>query len=130
MATGMNKIYLLGNIGDDPLLTQHGEHHKLRFRLATSRKWKDRDGNLKEETDWHTVVMWGKRTEKLFDLLSRGSRVMVEGRMRSYSYEKDGQTKWGSEVAARELWFAGGNRPDGLARATPPPLDNVSAVTG
>jgi single-strand DNA-binding protein len=104
----MNKVFLLGNLGADPELKDFDGHAKLRFRLATSATWRDKaSGELKERTEWHTLTMWGKRAEALAGILTKGSRVMVEGRLETRSYEADGTTKYVTEVKVDDLFLAG-----------------------
>jgi single-strand DNA-binding protein len=107
----MNKVFLLGNLGNDPELRQHEGGANLRFRLATSTTWRDKKtGEPKERTDWHTLTMRGKRAEALAPILEKGMRVMVEGRLETRTYETDGVTKFITEVKVEELFFAGGQR--------------------
>jgi single-strand DNA-binding protein len=107
----MNKVFLLGNLGNDPELRFHDGGANLRFRLATSTTWRDKKtSELKERTDWHTLTMWGKRAEALGGILEKGMRVMVEGRLETRTYEADGTTKFITEVKVEELFFAGGSR--------------------
>ena len=109
MSNSMNKVFLLGNLGADPELKTYDGNAKLRLRLATSATWRDKEtGELKERTDWHTLTMWGKRAEALSSLLSKGSRVMVEGRLETRSYEADGTTRTVTEIKVDDLFFAGG----------------------
>ncbi|HEU5072996.1 MAG TPA: single-stranded DNA-binding protein [Polyangiaceae bacterium] len=104
----MNKVFLLGNLGADPELKEFDGNAKLRFRLATSATWRDKvSGELKERTDWHTLTMWGKRAEALAGILTKGSRVMVEGRLETRSYEADGNMKYVTEVKVDDLFLAG-----------------------
>jgi len=108
MSNSMNKVFLLGNLGADPELKDFDGNAKMRFRLATSATWRDKaSGELKEKTDWHTLTMWGKRAEALAGILTKGSRVMVEGRLETRSYEADGTTKYVTEVKVDDLFLAG-----------------------
>ena len=113
MSDGMNKVILLGNLGADPELryTSAGVA-VLSFRLATKETWTDKNREHQERTEWHTVVIWGNRAEGLSKHLTKGSSVLVEGGLRTTSYEKDGQKRYKTEVHARDLYFAG-------RRATP-----------
>ena len=107
MSNSMNKVFLLGNLGADPELKRFDEGAKLRFRLATSERWRDRaSGELKERTDWHTLTLWGKRAEALAKMLHKGSRVMVEGRLETRNYTVEGNTKYVTEVKVDDLFFA------------------------
>ena len=108
MSNSMNKVFLLGNLGADPELKEFDGGAKLRFRLATSATLRDKaSGELKEKTEWHTLTMWGKRAEALAGILTKGSRVMVEGRLETRSYEADGVTKYVTEVKVDDLFLAG-----------------------
>ena len=108
MSNSMNKVFLLGNLGADPELKDFEGNTKMRFRLATSATWRDKaSGELKEKTEWHTLTMWGKRAEALAGILTKGSRVMVEGRLETRSYEADGTTKYITEVKVDDLFLVG-----------------------
>lgn len=110
MSNGMNKVILLGYLGDDPDLriAQNGAA-KLRFRLATTDVWRDKEtGEKRERTEWHTITMWGNRAEPLHRLLEKGQKVMVEGRLETWTFEDDqGKTRYVTEVKARDIAFAG-----------------------
>src|SRR5262245_26059469 len=101
MASGMNKVFLLGNLGAKPELTRFPEGDAaLKLRLATNERFKNRDGNWQERTDWHTVKVRGKSADTLYEMLDKGDKVMVEGQIRTRSYEKDGSTRYVTEVHA------------------------------
>ncbi len=109
MAEGLNRVTLMGNLGQDPELryTQGGQA-VLNIRLATTESYLDRDRVRKERTDWHNVVIWGKRAEGLSKVLRKGSSILVEGSLRTSSYEgRDGQKRWKTEVNARNVLFTG-----------------------
>ena len=108
MSEGMNRVTLFGNLGADPeLRATGGGQAVLKLRLATAERYKDNSGEWKERTEWHSVVVWGKRAEALARMLRKGSRVLVEGSLRTSSYEKDGQKVYRTEVSAREVILAG-----------------------
>lgn len=112
MSEGLNKVMLLGNVGTDPELkhTQSGQAI-LRLRLATSERYKDKQGEYQERTEWHTVIMWGKRGEGLSRVLEKGSRIFVEGSLQTRSWETDdGSKRSATEINARNILFAGGRR--------------------
>jgi single-strand DNA-binding protein len=116
MAEGMNRVTLLGNLGADPELryTQGGAA-VLNLRVATTESYLDRDGERKERTDWHNVVVWGKRAEGLSRILQKGSCVLVEGSLRTSSFEaKDGSGKrYRTEINARNIVLPGRGGSDG-----------------
>lgn len=108
MSNGMNKVILLGNLGADPVLRYTGAGMAvLSFNLATTETWTDKNQEKQERTEWHKVVLWGSRAESLSKHLNKGSSVLVEGGLRTSSYEKDGQKRFKIEVHARDIVFAG-----------------------
>jgi single-strand DNA-binding protein len=112
MSDGMNKVLLLGNLGSDPELRHTtGGQAVLTFNLATNESYLDREGNRQQRTDWHRAVLWGKRAEALSGMLKKGSCVLVEGGLRTRSYENDGQKRYITEVNVRELCFASSRPP-------------------
>jgi single-strand DNA-binding protein len=109
MAEGLNRAILVGNLGMDPELkfTQGGQA-VLRLRLATTESFLNRGGERQERTDWHTVVVWGKRAEALNKILSKGRTIWVEGRIQTRSWEdKDGNKRSTTEINANNIGLAG-----------------------
>lgn len=112
MADGLNKVMLLGNLGADPELRMtSGGQAVLNLRVACSESYLDKDKQRQERTEWVSVTVWGKRGEALAKLLTKGSRVFVEGGLRTSSYEKDGEKRHKTEVVASNIVLAGGARP-------------------
>ncbi|MGI9462081.1 MAG: single-stranded DNA-binding protein [Alphaproteobacteria bacterium] len=101
MTTALNKVFLLGNLGADPVIrnTQRGEK-VASFRIATSDRWKDQEGNFQERTEWHNIVIFGKAAEIAERFLNKGSRVMIEGQLRHRKWQdqNSGQDKFITEV--------------------------------
>ena len=105
MARGINKVILIGNLGRDPetRYTQSGAP-VANFSVATSESWNDRQTNERQErTDWHNVVCFARLAEIAGEYLRKGSKVYIEGSLRTSSWEKDGQTNYRTEVIAREM---------------------------
>ena len=114
MADGLNRVMLIGNLGADPeLRTTQAGLPVLNMRLATSESWLNGEGVKQERTEWHHVVMWGKRGEALAKLLKKGSRIFVEGGNRTSSFEKDGNTFYKTAVHATDIKMLDGRRDDG-----------------
>lgn len=112
MAEGLNRVMLLGNLGQDPELRMtSGGQAVLKLRLATSETYLDRNKVRQERTEWHSVVVWGKRAEALSKILSKGSRIFIEGGLRTSSYDdKDGNKRYRTEVVANNIILSGGGR--------------------
>lgn len=111
MADGLNRVMLLGNLGADPELryTQGGQAI-LKLRLATTESYLDANKVRQERTEWHSVTVWGKRGEGLARVLNKGSRIFVEGGLRTTSYDdKDGNKRYRTEIVASEIILAGGS---------------------
>lgn len=111
MADGLNKVMLLGNLGADPELRfgQGGaDTAVLKLRIATTESYFDKRNNeRKERTDWHNVVVFGRRGEALQKILQKGSTIFIEGRLQTSSYEKDGQKHYRTDVVATNVILAG-----------------------
>ncbi len=109
MAGGsVNKVILIGNLGADPELRMTGGGQAvLKLRLATSESYLDKNRVRQERTEWHSIVVWGKRGEALSKFLTKGSRLFVEGSLRTSSYEVEGQKRYRTEIVAREVILAG-----------------------
>src|SRR5215510_10296988 len=110
MAEGLNRVMLLGNLGADPELryTQAGKA-VLNMRLATTESYLDANKVRQERTDWHNVVLWGKRGEALAKFLTKGSTIFVEGGLRTSSYDdKDGNKRYKTEIHANNIILTGG----------------------
>lgn len=102
----LNRVTLMGHLGKDAetQFTPSGVSVS-KFSVATTRSWKEKGSDeWKEATDWHNVVAW-RCHEKLVPLLVKGNLVYVEGRLQTRSYEKDGVTKWTTEVIADRVHF-------------------------
>jgi single-strand DNA-binding protein len=115
MAEGLNRVMLLGNLGADPELryTQAGKA-VLNMRLATTESYLDANKVRQERTDWHNVVLWGKRGEALAKFLTKGSTIFVEGGLRTSSYDdKEGIKRYKTEVHATNIILAGRGRGGG-----------------
>ena len=105
MARGVNKVILLGNVGRDPE-TRYAQNGTAvtRFSIATSEIWKDRSsGEQQERTEWHNIVCFARLAEVAGEYLKKGSKVYIEGQLRTSSWEQDGQKKYRTEVNAKEL---------------------------
>jgi single-strand DNA-binding protein len=99
----VNKVILLGRLGRDPKTSDAQGLAICRLALATTRRYKGRDGEKKEETEWHNVVLFGKTAEIAQQYLQKGSEVYIEGRLRTRSYEKDGVKRYSTEIIGESM---------------------------
>lgn len=102
-----NKVFLIGNLGQDPEVRHTNSGQAVaNLRVATSRKFKDKDGTWQEQTEWHTVACWGRTAETAGQYLRKGSKVFVEGRLQTRSWDdKEGKKQYRTEVVADTLKF-------------------------
>ena len=119
MADGLNKVLLIGNLGADPELSYtQSSQAVLKLRLATNESFVNKAGERQERTEWHRVVVWGKRAEALSKFLSKGRQLYVEGRLQTRSWEdKDGQKRFATDIVANEIILLGGGA--GAGRGAP-----------
>ena len=111
----VNKAILIGRLGNDPELTQTPNGKAVcKFSMATSEKWTAQDGEKKEKTVWHNIVIWGRPGEVAHEYLRKGSQLYVEGSIDNRTYDKkDGSGKgYTSEINVRVFDFIG-SRSDG-----------------
>ena len=101
---GINKAIVVGNLGIDPELrhTQSGAA-VCNLRVATAESWTDKSGEKQERTEWHNVVCFARLAEIAGEYLRKGSKVYIEGSLRTSSWEQDGQTRYRTEIIAREM---------------------------
>lgn len=120
MARSYNKVTLLGNLGRDPEVRTTAQGSTVcTLNMATTENYKDKTGNWQEITDWHKVVLWDYMAETAQKYLKKGSKVMIEGKLRTRSYEdQSGTTKYVTEVVGSQVILvepstnsAGGNTP-------------------
>jgi single-strand DNA-binding protein len=120
VARGINKVILVGNLGKDPEMSYLPSGQSVtKFSLATSRSYKDKSGEMKEETEWHNVVAWGKLGEICAQYLSKGRQAYVEGRIQTRTWEgRDGQKRLSVDIVASDVQMLGG-RGEGGGGGTP-----------
>lgn len=118
MARGINKVILVGNLGADPdMRFMPSGKAVANLRVATSETWKDRQtGEQRERTEWHSVVLYDKVAEIAAEYLRKGSKVYVEGSLRTRKWQdKEGRDRFTTEIVARDMQMLGG-RPNGADR--------------
>ena len=116
MSRSLNKVMLIGNLGSDPeVRSTTGGNRVATFSLATSRSWNDASGAKQEKTEWHRCVVWNSKVSTLADIVERyvkkGDKLYIEGRIEYRQWQdKDGQTKYSTEINVRELIMLGSGR--------------------
>jgi single-strand DNA-binding protein len=111
MARGINKVILVGNLGQDPETRYMPSGGAVtNFTLATNESWKDKQsGEQKERTEWHRVAMFNRLAEVAAEYLRKGSQVYVEGKLRTRKWQdRDGHDRYTTEVIADEMQMLGG----------------------
>jgi len=109
MAGSLNKVILIGHLGQDPKLSYAQSGLPIaNLRMATSERIKDRTGQQVERTEWHTVVVFDKQAEFCGNYLNKGALIMVEGRLQTRKWQdKDGQDRYSTEVVAQRVQSLG-----------------------
>ncbi|MCR4279384.1 MAG: single-stranded DNA-binding protein [Candidatus Zambryskibacteria bacterium] len=118
----LNKAILIGNLTRDPELKSLPSGIQVAtIGLATNRTWKDKDGNKKEDTQFHNIVVFGRQAETSAQFLRKGSSILVEGRMQTRSWDAaDGTKKYRTEIVADRIQF--GPRPAGAGAPAAAPI--------
>jgi single-strand DNA-binding protein len=116
MAKGVNKVFLLGNVGKDPeIRTTAGGMTVASFSLATAERAKDQQGNWADKTEWHNLVCFQRTAEVVRDYVKKGTQIFVEGKIqtRSWDDKESGQKKYKTEILVNELSLLGGRGAEG-----------------
>ena len=119
MSRSLNKVVLIGNLGNDPeVRSTTGGNRVATFSLATSRSWNDAPGGKQEKTEWHRCVVWNTNSSKLADIVEKyvkkGDKLYVEGRIEYRQWQdKENQTRYSTEINVREMIMLGGGKGGG-----------------
>lgn len=130
----LNKVMLIGNVGKDPEVryldggVPGGQSTKVAtFPLATSEKYRDRDGNLRENTEWHNIVCWRANADVTEKFIRKGTQIYVEGKLRTRNYtDQSGAKRYTTEINVDTLQLLG-RRPDGEGAPAPDLQPSYSA---
>lgn len=123
----LNKVMLIGNVGKDPEVRHlEGGSVVARFSLATTERYKDKNGEFQEQTEWHNIVCWRLLAERAEKYVKKGSQLFIEGRLRSRSWEdKTGQARYTVEIVADSIQVLGRRQDDA---ATPQNQPNIQEI--
>lgn len=116
MAKGLNKVMLIGHLGNDPeLRTTASGQSVSNFTVATSENFKDASGNWQDRTEWHRVVAWGKLAEICNQYLKKGRQVYIEGRLQTRSWDdtKSGEKRYATEIVCTDMQMLGSPKDQG-----------------
>ncbi len=136
---GVNKVILVGHLGKDPeVRTLENGAKVANFSMATTESYKDKNtGERIDNTEWHNIVVWRGLADVAERYLAKGSLVYIEGKLQTRSYEKDGITRYNTDILARELTMLGkkednpgaNKAPANGGNYTPPPQSQAPAKT-
>ena len=105
----VNKVILVGNLGKDAeVRVTPGGQSVASFSIATTENWTSKEGEKKEQTEWHRIVLWGKTADSLQPYLVKGKQIYLEGRLQTRQWEKEGQKHYTTEVKADKIVLLGG----------------------
>ena len=104
----VNRVLILGNCGKDPEVRVVGENKVASFSVATTEKYKDsKSGEWKENTEWHNIVCWRNTAELAEKYIKKGTQLFIEGKLRTRSWEKDGEKRYVTEIVADSIQLLG-----------------------
>lgn len=104
-----NRVQLIGNLGANPEVKEFDNNKVANFTIATTDKYKDKDGNLVEKTEWHRVVAWGGLATVAQNYMHKGKQVVVEGKLTHRSYDdSEGKKVYVTEIVASDIMLLGG----------------------
>lgn len=104
----INKVILLGNVGADPeVRALDGGKKVARIRVATTERYTDQQGNKQEQTEWHSVTLWGGLADVVDKYVHKGSQVFLEGKIRTREYDHKGEKRYATEIIANDMKLLG-----------------------
>ena len=110
----VNKVILLGNAGKDPEVKNFDNGKKVSLSLATTEKYKDKSGQTVETTEWHNLTFWGKLGDVVEKYVKKGNQIYVEGKIKTTKSEKDGVTKYFTDIVCNEMTMLGGAKSESI----------------
>jgi single-strand DNA-binding protein len=127
---GVNKVILVGNLGKDPeVRTLENGRKVANFSLATSEAYKDKSGERVERTEWHNIVFWGPIAEVIERYVKKGSKIYVEGKLRTRSYEQEGVKKYITEIDGQNMTMLDSKGSDSERSYAPSPSSSMASTS-
>lgn len=118
--SGVNKVILVGNLGQDPETKQLDNGSVTNISVATSESWKDKSGEKQERTEWHRIAAFGKLAEIMGKYLQKGSKVYIEGSLRTRKWQdKEGNDRYTTEIVAKEMQMLDSKGEQSAPKAAP-----------
>ena len=112
----LNKVMLIGNVGKDPEVRYVGTDKVANFVLATTESWKDRNGEKKENTEWHNIVVWRNSADVVEKYVKKGSQLYVEGKLTTRKWtDQSGNVRYTTEIQAQSIQLLG-RKEDSITR--------------
>jgi single-strand DNA-binding protein len=136
VSRSLNKVILIGNLGADPEVRSTSNGSRVAtLSLATSRQWKNQSGEKQEKTEWHRVILWNNKGSTLADLAEKyckkGDKIYVEGSIEYRSWQdREGQTRYTTEITAREVILLSGKSGDGSDFSAPSKVGAAATASG
>jgi single-strand DNA-binding protein len=123
----LNKVMLIGNVGKDPEVRHlEGGSVVARLSLATSERYKDKNGEFQEQTEWHNIVCWRLLAERAEKYVKKGSQLFIEGRIQSRSWEdKSGQTRYTVDIVADTMQILGRRQDEANTQQSQPNIQEI-----
>ena len=128
----VNKVVLVGRLGKDPeIRTMPNGKSVANFSVATSRQWKNQNGEKQEETEWSNIVAYDKLADIIGKYLRKGSQVYLEGRLQTRRWQdKEGKDRYTTEIIASEMQMLDGKKDSGVSSEAPAPANQPAAGGG
>ena len=130
MAGSLNKVILIGNLGADPEIREMPDGTKMaKFSIATTEKYKNKQGELISNTDWHNIVLWRRSAEVAEQYLKKGDSVLIEGKIKNRSWEdENGIKKYATDIQGDSMTMLGSRRDDSPSQMGYTPPNNTSTT--
>lgn len=124
----LNKVLIIGNCGKDPEVRMAGEAKVATINVATTERYKDRNGETRENTEWHTVVAWRNTADVVERFVRKGTQLYVEGKLRTRSWDDNGQKRYVTEIMADNIQLLGKKENTSSAPTTQKPTCSTTPI--